>query len=247
MAACYVVAATPRRRAHRLRSFSSALHTSSKDVPWGSTTYFNNQVQPFLLKFDYNKSTKQQARKMTGISKALLSQDLWHATIAEVVPAIVSIVTSTTSEIGVHRKGERQATGFVVSTEHGFIITNRHVIGAGPTDAYAIFGKGACKCPITPCYVDPAHDFTFCKYDVTDLEGFKVEQIELKPELAKVGLEVRVIGNDTGEVLSILTGIISRLDRNPPSGGDARRYTFVATFDSVSNANYSNGIYPSVD
>ena len=34
-------------------------------------------------------------------------------------------------------------------------------------------------------------------YDVIDLEGYKVKQIELRPELAKVGLEVRVTGNDT--------------------------------------------------
>lgn len=166
---------------------------------------------------------------MAGV---LPPRDPWDATIAQVVPAIVNIVASVTSGFSTGTPGTGRATGFVVSTEYGLILTNRHVIGEGPADAYAIFGKGALKCRITPCYVDPIHDFTICKYDVTDLEGFEVKQIELRPELAKVGLEVRVIGNDTGEVLSILPGVISRLDRNPMHW-DACRYNPNVTLGPV--------------
>lgn len=82
--------------------------------------------------------------------------------------------------------------------------------------ARANFRSGARQCSIAPLYIDPIHDFAFCNFDVKALHDLPLKAIRLRPELAKVGQEIRVLGNDMGRVMSILSGVISRVDCNPP-------------------------------
>jgi hypothetical protein len=52
---------------------------------------------------------------------------------------------------------------------------------------------------LTPLLSTQVHDFGFFRYDPSAIKFLKYDEIPLAPEAASVGLEIRVVGNDSGE------------------------------------------------
>lgn len=164
----------------------------------------------------------------------------WAKVIETATKCIVQVRSVGVRTFECQQKGPGVGTAFVVDKQLGICLTNRHVVSSAPTISEVVFvNDEEVKCE--PLYVDPCHDFGFFKFDPAQVKFMKFGQLSLKPSAVKKGLEICVVGSDSGEKIMLLHGTISTLDRNPPEYMPGTGFTDHNTFYITASCDTSGG------
>ena len=116
----------------------------------------------------------------------------WQDTIQKVVRNVVAIRFCQTCSFDTDPALTSEATGFVVDSERGYILTNRHVVGAGPFWGHCVFDNHE-EVDCYPVYRDPVHDFGILRYDPKAIKYMHVDGLDLSPQQAKGKLHLSLL------------------------------------------------------
>jgi S1-C subfamily serine protease len=171
-------------------------------------TIHQDPVLPKMRDMSLSESTDPTQNGITSLVEksapsktGLLSEsesEAWQRAIEKVVRSVVSVKFSHPYAFDTEISKTSEATGFIVDAERGLVLTNRHVVGPGPFSGYIVFSNQE-EVEVHTIYRDPIHDFGFLKFDAKAVKYMELTAMQLRPDLAKVGTEIKVIGNDSGE------------------------------------------------
>jgi S1-C subfamily serine protease len=151
----------------------------------------------YEAKIPYNQTTKSDLFFQPTIAsnkiESKMMPETWELTLERCIKSIVSIKYCRARGLDTEIPGAFSATGFVVDKERGILLSNRHVVSVSPITAHAVLCNYE-EIELTPIYRDPVHDFGFFKYDPTQVRFLDIPNIELYPQGAKVGQDIRVVG-----------------------------------------------------
>jgi S1-C subfamily serine protease len=159
-------------------------HAAEKSNTWMNVKQATLMKQPSLL------APEQQVNKMPVTKKTTAT---WETTLEKCIKSIVSIKATRVRCLDTEIPGVFSATGFVVDAKQGIILSNRHVVSVSPIVAQAVLSNYE-EIELKPIYRDPVHDFGFLQYDPSKVRFLDIDAIELYPEGARVGQEIRVVG-----------------------------------------------------
>lgn len=183
-------------------SFSFSTYSLSKIIPMtgkdhlGGVKVASAKESPFQELPHFPDTTTQRHRELLEPSQDTVSSSsdsVWQRTVEQCAKSIVSIKGIRNRCFDTDTPSNFAATGFVVDAERGIILTNRHVVSGGPTTAQAVLSNHE-QIDLVPIYRDPVHDFGFFKYGTENVRFLDIPGIELYPDGARVGMEIRVIG-----------------------------------------------------
>ncbi|KAJ2725078.1 hypothetical protein GGI07_001546 [Coemansia sp. Benny D115] len=176
----------------------------------------------------------------TLVSTPVDSKDRWAHVYEQARRSVVRIRTTVHTSFDTETMSSSTATGFVVDSDLGIILSNRHVMTTAPATHYARF-ENTESVRLMPWYYDPVLDFAFFKYNPADLTIASPKAVNLAPEKACEGLEIRVVSCDSGEYNSVASGIIANTKRPAKSNHVCFNYHEFNTFYYVAAAGTRGG------